>query len=476
VDTQLIYVDGQWQPSASADTFEARNPATEEVVGLVPDGVAQDVDDAVRAAGAALPGWAALSMAERSRYLRLLRRDLLGKREEFAAAITAEMGAPITFSQRVQTGLPLRAMGGFLDALPLVAGGERLDHSLVLTEPVGVVAALTPWNYPLNQILVKVAAALAVGCTVVLKPSELAPLSASLFAQTLHDVGLPPGVFNLVVGRGAVVGSALVGHDGVDMVSFTGSTAVGRQVAALAAGSVKKVALELGGKSACVVLPDADFEAALADGVAGCLLNAGQTCTALTRLLVPRSRFAETVDRCARLMAEYRIGDPQHPDTRIGPLVSDAARQRVLGYLDAAEAAGIPRRDGSGGQALPERGYFVAPTVLAVEDPNATVAQDELFGPVLCVLPYDDENEALAIANNSRYGLAGAVWSGDVERATAFARRMCTGRVDINGARLNPAAPFGGRRQSGFGYELGRFGLAEFQVYKAIQLPEESAP
>jgi aldehyde dehydrogenase (NAD+) len=473
---QPLYVAGEWRPSAATATIEVVNPATEDIAARVPEGLPADVDDAVAAARGALAGWAAVSAGDRTQYLRRLRRELLAMREACARAITTEMGAPISFARRVQTGLALRALGSFLDALPEVVAPERLGHSVVVREPVGVVAAITPWNYPLNQALVKVAAALAVGCTVVLKPSEQAPLSAALLAEAIHGIGLPPGVFNMVHGRGSVVGAALAAHPDVDMVSFTGSTDVGRRVAELAAATVKKISLELGGKSATVILPDADLEAAVRDGVTGCLLNSGQTCTALTRMLVRRESYAEALRMAARVMAGYQIGDPGDPRTQLGPLVSEAARQRVRGCLARAAEAGIEQFDGSGGQPLPERGFYAAPVVLGVTDPGAEVAQREIFGPVLCVIPYADEDEALTIANDSPFGLAGSVWSADVDHAVAFAGQLRTGRVDINGAKLNPAAPFGGRRGSGFGYEMGRFGMAEFQVLKAIQLPGSPDP
>jgi aldehyde dehydrogenase (NAD+) len=469
---QPNYVAGRWCPSLAEGRVEVVGPASGEVVGSVPEGAPADVDAAVAAAQAALPGWASATGGERARFLRVLRRELLAMREALARAMTTEMGAPISFARRVQTGLALRALSSFLDALPAVAATEQVGHSLVVPEPVGVVGAIAPWNYPLNQALVKVAAALAVGCTVVLKPSEQAPLSAALLAEAIDGIGLPPGVFNMVHGRGPVAGAALVAHPGVDMVSFTGTAATGRRVAELAAAAPKKVSLELGGKSATVILPDADFDEAIRVGVAACLLNTGQTCTALTRMLVPRDRYDDVLGRAAAVMAGYSIGDPLDPRTDLGPLVSAAARQRVLGYTARAAESGIRQLDGSGGQPLPQRGFFVAPAVLAVEDPGAEAAQDEIFGPVLCVIPYRDEDHALAIANDSAFGLAGAVWSADADRAVAFARGMRTGRVDVNGSRLNPAAPFGGRRGSGFGYEMGRYGMAEFQVLKAIQLPE----
>jgi aldehyde dehydrogenase (NAD+) len=472
MDPELIYVGGEWRASRGSRWIEVVNPATEEAIARVPDGAPSDVDDAVTQARTAFAGWSASSPEERAWYLTGLRRELMARRDEFAATITTEMGAPVAFARRVQTGLPLLALGAYLDALPASVEPERIGHSVVLREPVGVVAAITPWNYPLGQVVAKVAAALAAGCTVVLKPSEVAPLSAALLVDVLHRLRLPPGVLNLVSGTGPVVGEALASHPDVDMVSFTGSTAAGRRVAALAADTVKKVVLELGGKSANVLLPDADLDTAVPAGVASCMMNAGQTCTALTRMLVPRSRYEEVLARAAAAAGEYRPGDPTDPRTRLGPLVSAGRREQVLGYVEKGLAEGARAVTAVPDNAhLPERGYFVFPTVFGVEDPGATVAQEEIFGPVLCVIPYGEEDEAVAIANNSIYGLSGAVWSADTDRAVAFARRMRTGRVDINGATLNPAAPFGGRRQSGVGREMGRYGLAEFQEVKSVQLP-----
>ncbi|GIH11889.1 aldehyde dehydrogenase family protein [Rugosimonospora africana] len=474
MDSEVVYVAGEWRPPRGAGRIAVVNPATEEELAVVADGSGADVDDAVAAARAALPEWSARPAEERAAFLRLMRRELLARREEFAATVTAEMGAPIALSRHVQTGLPLRALGGLLDALTEVSTPERLGNSVVLHEPVGVVAALTPWNYPLHQVVAKLAAAIAVGCTVVLKPSELAPLSAMLLTRVLHEVDLPAGVVNLVTG-GVATGDALVGHPGVDLVSFTGSAAVGALVAARAGALVRPLILELGGKSANVVLPDADLPAALEYGVTRALANSGQTCTALSRMLVPRKDLDEARQRCTEFAAQYVPGDPTDPGTLLGPLVTADHRDRVRRVFADAAAEGVDRIDPLGDRPLPERGYYLAPSLFVTDDPDLPIVQDEIFGPALCLLPYDTEEEALAITNNSRFGLAGAVWSTDRDHAVAFARGMRVGRVDINGAPFNPAAPFGGRGLSGYGHELGRFGLREYQVAKAIGLPDGPA-
>jgi aldehyde dehydrogenase (NAD+) len=447
------------------------NPATEQVIGHVPEVAAADVDRAVAAARAAFDGWSESSRAERAAALAVLRDGLAARRDELARLITAEMGTPVRVAGGLQVELPLRVIDGYRRLLETEEPPERIGDSLVLREPVGVVGAITPWNYPVHQAVAKLAPALAAGCPVVLKPSELAPLSAYLLAEVVDGIGLPPGVFNLVTGVGAVAGEALVGHPDVDLVSYTGSTRGGRRVAAVAAGTVKRVALELGGKSANILLPDADHPVAVKVGVANCYLNTGQTCTALTRMLVHSSRYDEAVERAAAYAASLPVGDPTDPKTRIGPLVSAAQRDRVRELVRQGTAEGARRVTGDA--ALPERGYYVSPTVLADVPPGSSVAQEEIFGPVLSIIRYEDEDEAVRIANHSRYGLTGGVWSADPDRAVAVARRLRTGQVDINGAGFNPLAPFGGYKQSGIGREHGRYGLSEYQEVKSIQLPAE---
>jgi len=467
-----IYIDGSWVESAGSGTIEVVNPATEEVIATVPDGTPADVDVAVAAARAAFPGWAATPVEERAKYLSRLQEALGARVEEVARTITSEMGAPARFSQAVQAGLPVAILGSYAALLSDYAFEETIGNSLVVREPVGVVGAITPWNYPLHQVVAKVAPALAAGCTVVLKPSEVAPLSAYLLAEVVHEVGLPAGVFNLVTGTGPIVGEAIAAHPDIDMVSFTGSTRAGARVSELAAATIKRVALELGGKSANVLLADADFAKAAKVGVADVFQNAGQKCTAFSRMLVPRERQEEVVSIVRELAATYVAGDPTVDTTRVGPLVSEVQRDRVRAYIQSGIDEGA--RLVTGGVDAPSdlaRGYYVQPTVFADVTTDMRIAQEEIFGPVLAVMPYDDEDDAVRIANSTVYGLAGAVWSADLERATAFARRMRTGQVDVNGGRFNPLAPFGGYKQSGNGRELGAFGLAEFLEVKSLQLP-----
>ncbi|MFH9432037.1 aldehyde dehydrogenase family protein [Streptomyces sp. NPDC017615] len=455
-----LYIDGAWRPAESPDVIEVVNPADEEVIGRVPAGGAADVDAAVRAARAALPGWAATPPAERAARLTALRDALAAREEEFTETVTAELGAPPQFARAVHVGLPLAVAASYAELAATHPFEERVGNSTVLHEPVGVVGAITPWNYPLHQIVAKVAPALAAGCSIVLKPAEDTPLTAQLFAEAVHDAGVPAGVFNLVTGLGTEAGRALAGHPGVDLVSFTGSTAVGREIGAAAGAGVKRVALELGGKSANVILPSADLAKAVNVGVANVMSNSGQTCSAWTRMLVHRDRYEEAVGLAAAAAAKY--GD------RIGPVVNAKQHARVRGYIERGVAEGA-RLVAGGTETLQDKGYFVSPTVFADVTCEMTIAQEEIFGPVLCVLAYEDEDDALRIADGTVYGLAGAVWAGDAEEAAAFARRMHTGQVDINGGRFNPLAPFGGYKQSGVGRELGTHGLAEYLQTKSLQ-------
>ncbi|HEX4723151.1 MAG TPA: aldehyde dehydrogenase family protein [Pseudonocardiaceae bacterium] len=456
----------------SVQRIDVVDPATETVIASVPAGTAADVDAAVSAATAAFPAWSATPVAERAAIVRRISDGLAKRGEEIAATITAEMGSPITFARRVQAGVPVATSAGIADLLD--GNGfrfsEEIGNSLVVREPVGVVGCITPWNYPLHQIVAKVVPALAAGCTVVLKPSELAPLCAGIFLDVVREAGVPAGVVNLVHGVGPVVGEAIAGHPGVDMVSFTGSTRAGRRVSVVAAETVKRVALELGGKSANVVLPDADLDRAVKIGVANTYINGGQTCTAWTRMLVPADRQDEVVDRVVAATARYTVGDPTDETTRIGPLASAAQRERVLGYIERGLADGATLVTGGRGPVDGlDRGCYVRPTVFANVRPDMVIAQEEIFGPVLSILPYRDEDDAVAIANSTIYGLAGAVFSTDTDHALAVARRLRTGQVDVNGGAFNPVAPFGGYRQSGNGRELGRFGLEEFCETKSIQ-------
>jgi acyl-CoA reductase-like NAD-dependent aldehyde dehydrogenase len=466
-----LYIDGGWVPSEGDGVIEVVNSTTEEVMGTIPHGNAADVDRAVKAASAAFESWSHTATEERAKYLTRIQEGLQARMADIANTIAGEVGMPINLSMMIQAGLPTITFGSMPQILDEFPFEEPVGNSLVVREPVGVVGAITPWNYPLHQIAAKVAPALAAGCTVVLKPSDVAPLNAFILAEIIHEVGLPAGVFNLVTGPGTVVGEAIASHPLVDMVSFTGSTRAGRRVAELASATVKRVALELGGKSANVILEDADFERAVSAGVAACFLNSGQTCSALTRMIVPRSRLAEAEDVAARTAETYTPGDPFADGTRLGPLVSATQRERVRGYISKGVDEGAKLL--TGGIEPPEgldKGFFVRPTVLSEVSSDMTVAQEEIFGPVLCILPFADEADAVRIANDSIYGLAGAVWAGSVDQAKDVARRMRTGQVDINGGSFNPLAPFGGFKQSGNGRELGRFGLEEFLEVKSLQL------
>jgi acyl-CoA reductase-like NAD-dependent aldehyde dehydrogenase len=412
-------------------------------------------------------------VGDRAKFLGAVAEALEARAEDLASAITREVGMPIGLSKLIQVGLPQGVFADLAQRIRDFQWEEEVGNSLVVREPVGVVGAITPWNYPLYQVALKVAPALAAGCTVVLKPSEVAPLSAFALAAIFDDLGLVPGAFNLVSGPGVPVGEAIAAHRDVDMVSFTGSGRAGKRVMTLAAETVKRVALELGGKSANVLLEDADLSQAVPAGLFACFLNSGQTCSALTRMIVPRSRLDE-VEQLAVAAAEgYTPGDPFDRATRLGPLASATQRERVRRYIDSGVEEGA--RLLTGGAEAPDgldRGYFVRPTVFSNVRSDMTIAQQEIFGPVLAILPYDTEDEGVAIANDTIYGLAGAVWGADVDHAEAVARRLRTGQVDVNGGAFNPLAPFGGYKQSGIGRERGELGFEEYLEVKSLQRPQ----
>jgi acyl-CoA reductase-like NAD-dependent aldehyde dehydrogenase len=466
-----IFIGGEWVEPSGADPIEVVNSTTEDAMGKIPGCTPVDVDRAVEAAREAFESWSQTSREARAGYIAAIAKGLGERAEEIATTITQELGMPLKLSRIVQVGLPTAQFAGTPRLMEEVAWEEEIGNSRVLREPVGVLGAITPWNYPLNQIACKVAPALAAGCTVVLKPSEVTPLNAFLLAEVIEAAGLPAGVFNLVTGTGPVVGEAIAGHPGVDMVSFTGSTRAGRRVSELAAATVKPVAMELGGKSPNVILDDADLAQAVPDGVAKCFLNSGQTCSALTRMLIPRQRLAE-VEELAKAAAEtFTPGDPFESSTRLGPLVSAVQRERVRGYIAKGIEEGA--RPITGGAEPPEgleRGFFVRPTVFSEVTAEMTIGQEEIFGPVLVIQPYEGEDDAIRIANSTPYGLAGGVWSADTDRAIGVAKRIRTGQVEINGGAFNPIAPFGGYGQSGHGRENGRYGIEELLQVKALQL------
>src|SRR4051795_7878684 len=466
-----LYIGGEWVEPSGGGTLEVIDSTTERLMGSVPEGTAADVDRAVAAARAAFDGWSQTPLEERVAACAAIGQQLAARGNEIAALISREVGMPIELSTMIQAGLPTMDFASMPEVAERTVWEEQVGNSLIVREPVGVVGCITPWNYPLHQLCAKVAPALAAGCTVVAKPSEITPLNAFVLAEIVDSVGLPAGVFNLVPGLGPVVGEAIAGHPGIDMVSFTGSTRAGKRVGEVASATVKRVALELGGKSPNVILDDADLMNAVPDGLGKCFLNSGQTCSALTRMLVPRERLAELEQIAAGTLPHLAVGDPLQPGNTMGPLVSETQRERVRGYIRRGVEEGA--RLVAGGAEPPEgleQGYFVQPTVFSDVTPGMTIAQEEIFGPVLVLMPYDDEEDAVRIANDTIYGLAGGVWSGDEERARRVARRIRTGQVEINGAAFNPLAPFGGYKQSGHGRELGKFGLEEFLETKAIQL------
>jgi aldehyde dehydrogenase (NAD+) len=467
---QSLYIDGAWASSTSTDTLVVINPATEEVVANVAVASGNDVARAVAAARSAFDAWSQTPLSERLGLLERVSAGITARADELARTITSEMGCPIGFSRAAQIGLPLGDIKSTLDVAALLSD-RAIGRSIVQNDPVGVVAAITPWNFPLHQIMAKIAPALAAGCTIVLKPSEVTPLNAIILAEIFHDAGAPAGVFNLIIG-GRETGEALVSQPDIDMVSFTGSTRGGRAVGASAGKNLKKLALELGGKSANIILDDADLEKAIPASLGQSFINSGQVCAALSRLIVPENRRKEIEAIAIEAAKAWTLGDPMNPATRLGPVANRTQQTRIRQAIRGAVDQGANLLSGGPEQpASHPKGAYVAATILSGVQSHMNIAREETFGPVLSILGYADEADAIRIANDSEYGLSGGVWSGSEARALAVARRMRTGQVILNGASLDLAAPFGGVKQSGLGRENGRYGLEEYFAPKAITRP-----
>jgi aldehyde dehydrogenase (NAD+) len=465
-----FYIDGQWvEPAPHGASFDIVDPSTEERIGTLAMGGLEDADRAIAAARAAFPAWSESSRETRIALLERIAAIYQRRLPEIADAVRQEIGAPVTLCNALQAPIGLAHLRAAIDTLRDFPFETVHGKSYVRREAIGVAALITPWNWPLNQITAKVAPALAAGCTVVLKPSEIAPLDAMLFAEILHEAGTPPGVFNMVFGEGRTVGARLASHPDVDMVSITGSTRAGVEVAISAAPTVKRVTQELGGKSALLILDDADLQSAVTSGVAQCMTNSGQTCIAPTRMLVPRSRYEEAVAFAAATANAVTVGDPADPATRMGPISNRAQYEKVQRMIESGMAEGA--RLAAGGLGRPQgqtRGFYARPTVFADVHNGMTIAREEIFGPVLCVIPYDDEEDAIRIANDSVYGLAGYIATSNPERARKVAARLRVGSVRINGAMLDVTVPFGGYKTSGNGREYGAEGLAEFLECKSV--------
>lgn len=464
-----FYINGAWVTPSAQRKQQIINPATEQVVGEVALGGQADVDQAVAAARAAFADWASSSREDRLALLDKIIALYMERMEDMAQAISMEMGAPLRLARNSQAPIGMVHFKTTRKILQDYAFEEALGGSMVVKEPVGVCGFITPWNWPMNQIACKVAPALACGCTMVLKPSELAPLSAYLFTQIMHDAGVPAGVYNMVNGDGPDVGAALSTHPDIDMVSLTGSTRAGIQVSKAAADTVKRVALELGGKSANIILEDADVEKAVAEGAAECFRNTGQSCNAPTRMLVPAKWHDRAVEIAVATAQDTKVGDPSAKDTVIGPLANANQFQKVQSMVQAAIDAGTELAVGGPGrpQGL-EQGFYVRPTVFANVTNDMMIAREEVFGPVLAIMPYEDEAEAIRIANDSLYGLAGYIQSGDIEHARKVARQIRAGTIFLNGNNFDPSAPFGGYKQSGNGREWGSFAFHDFLEIKGI--------
>jgi len=464
-----FYIDGEWVDPIEPKTLDVIDPSTEEAYAQISLGSAKDVDRAVAAARRAFPAFAATSPAERQALLRRILEVFERRAGEFADAISREMGAPATLARNAQAAVGPQHLKTLIKVLDDYKFEEIRGNTLIAKEPIGVCGLITPWNWPVNQVVLKVAPALAAGCTVVLKPSEIAPFDAMLFAEVCHEAGVPKGVFNLVNGDGPTVGEAMSAHPDIDMMSFTGSTRAGIAVAKAAANTVKRVTQELGGKSANILLPDVDFQKAVSKGVMGCFLNSGQSCNAPTRMFVPLERMDE-VKQYAKSAAEgMKVGDPRSEETQLGPVVSQIQYDKIQDLIQAGIEEGAELV--TGGPGRPEglnRGYYVRPTVFANVKPQMRIAREEIFGPVIAILGYETEQQAIELANDTVYGLAAYVQSGSIDHARKVAARMRAGNVHINYPAGDPASPFGGYKQSGNGRERGEFGLEEFLEVKAV--------
>ncbi|MDO8778259.1 MAG: aldehyde dehydrogenase family protein [Burkholderiaceae bacterium] len=463
-----FYAGGAFRPSSGTKRMPVINPSTSSPVAEVITCSHADVEAAIHAARSGFDVWSRSTIEDRRAALEKLRDALAERAEEAAVLLAEEMGCPVWLGKLMQVPMPLKGIDFAIEGLSQIAWEERIGNGLVERVPSGVVAAITPWNFPLHQIVAKVAPAIAAGCAVVLKPSEVAPGAARLFMEVVHEIGLPPGVVNLVWG-GPEVGEQLVRHPLIDRISFTGSTQVGRHIMAAAAEGLKPVTLELGGKSAAVLLEDADLDVAIPAVVRLSLANSGQACVSQSRLIAPRHLLSEILERANAALAQWPLGDPMNPATRLGPVATQVQQNRVRGMIERAIEQGA--RMVSGGADVPkavEQGSYVSPTIFSHVLPGMQIAQEEVFGPVLAVMSYDGEDEAAQLANCTPYGLSGAVWSRNTDLAAAFARRMKTGQVVINGAAQNLATPFGGWGWSGFGRENGRFGIEDLLNYRSL--------
>ena len=472
IERRDLYIDGQWVTPASGEVITVDEAATTDIIGTVPAGDAADAERAILAARRSFDEWSRVPIAERADVVTAIAQGLREREDELADFMAREVGTPLATSVRVQVGLAASVFETIAESARELPAEERIGNSLVIRVPAGVVGAITPWNYPLYQLAAKVGPALAAGCTVVVKPSSVAPLATFALADIVDGLGLPAGAFNLVSGRGALVGDLLSSHPQVDMVSLTGSTGAGVQVARSAAGTIKKVALELGGKSAFLLAEGADMDAAMSAAVRGCFVNNGQTCSATTRLIVPRSLLAEVEERVASMVNAMRVGNPLDDTTDIGPVASEGQFRTVKKYIDIGMEEGTLIAGGPGPVEGQDRGYFVKPTVFSRLDPGAKVVQEEIFGPVLAIVAYDEGIEqGIAFANDSEFGLSGSVFAADIPTAVSIASRLRTGQVAINGGRFNAKAPFGGFKTSGVGRELGHHGLMEYFELLSMQFP-----